>query len=225
MTPARLRRAPDVEWVLMYRKGIPTPKIAAVAGAAETTVRYHIAIAAKQDPSLRDTHMAALPAPDPRITEAGQRNLEDLLAFHEVEGRLPVHGRSTRESALAGWLARRREQAAAGTLSLAYAQALDTIPGWRDYAGKRDADAARWKRRLSEVAAYLDAGNDWPRHNRTEDREERVLGVWLHTQRIDYRAGKLAAAKEAELNTFIPGWRQGRRHRGGHRRPKNQQSP
>ncbi|TNB74208.1 helicase-associated protein [Arthrobacter sp. BB-1] len=225
MTPARRRPAPDVEWVLMYRKGIPTPKIAALAGVAETTVRYHIAIAAKQDPSLRDTHKVALPAPDPRTTEAGQRNVEDLLAFYEVEGRLPVHGRSTRESALAGWLTRRREQAAAGTLCPAYGEALDTIPGWRDYPSKRDADAARWKRRLNEVADYLAAGNDWPRHNKTDDREERLLGVWLHTQRIDYRAGKLAAAKEVELNTVIPGWRQGRPRGGGHSRLRNQQSP
>lgn len=52
VTPAGRRPAPDSEWVLMYRQGIPARKIAAVAGAAETTVRYHIAIAAKQDPSL-----------------------------------------------------------------------------------------------------------------------------------------------------------------------------
>lgn len=208
--------------MLMYRKGIATPKIAAITGAAETTVRYHIAMAATQDPSLRHTHKAALPAPGPRITEASQRNLEDLLAFYEAEGRLPVTGRSPRESALAGWLTRRRAQAAAGTLSPACAAALELIPRWRDYPTKKDADAARWKQRLGEAAAHLAAGNQWPRHNKTDDREERTLGVWLHTQRIDYRAGKLAAAKEAELNRVVPGWRQGRPRRGGHSRPKNQ---
>ncbi len=39
--------------------------------------------------------------------------------------------------------------------------------------------------------------------------------MWLHTQRIDARAGKLTVAKEKLLNEVIPGWRQGRVRRGG----------
>ncbi|MDP9889589.1 helicase associated domain-containing protein [Pseudarthrobacter enclensis] len=96
---------------------------------------------------------------------------------------------------------------------------MDAIPGWRDYPTQRDADATRWKMRVAEVAVWRAAGNDWPRHQKTDDREERTLGVWLHTQRIDYRAGKLTAANEALLNEVIPGWRQGRRRRGGNSRP------
>lgn len=87
---------------------------------------------------------------------------------------------------------------------------MDAIDGWRDDPTKRDADAARWKQRLTEVAAYLAAGHEWPRHNKTDDQEERPLGVWLHTQRIDYRAWKLTSAKEKQLNDVIPGWRHGR---------------
>lgn len=63
------------------------------------------------------------------------------------------------------------------------------------------------------MSAYLQAGNEWPRHNKTDDREERTLGVWLHTQRIDYRAGKLAAAKEKQLNKSSPAG--GKAGRGG----------
>lgn len=166
------RPAPNPEWVLMYRKGIPAPKIAAGAGVAASVIRYHLAIAAKQDAGLRQEHAAALPATPPRVTDAGRRNLADVLAFYEAEGRLPVNGRSPQESALAEWLARRRKQAAQGSLSLVYAQALDAIPGWRAYPTKRDADAARWKQRLAEVADYLAAGHEWPRHNKTRDQEE-----------------------------------------------------
>ncbi|WP_146031839.1 helicase associated domain-containing protein [Arthrobacter sp. AFG7.2] len=90
-------------------------------------------------------------------------------------------------------------QAAASALSPAYA-AVDTTPNWRDQPTKRDADAARWKQHLAEVAGYLAAGNEWPQVYKTDDRAERVLGVWLHTQRIDYQAGKLTAAKEARPN-------------------------
>lgn len=207
------RPAPDPEWVQMYRQGIPTPKIAAGAGVAETTVRYHVAIAAKQDPGLRAEHQAALPPAEPRLTAAGQRNLEEILALYRDQGRLPTR-HTGRERALATWLGRRREEAADGTLSPAYGDALNTIPGWGAPSMKHVNDEARWKQRLSEVAAYLGAGNEWPRHNKTKDQEERTLGVWLHTQRIDYRAGKLTAVKEAQLNEVIPGWRQGRPRRG-----------
>ncbi|GGI00112.1 helicase associated domain-containing protein [Arthrobacter liuii] len=213
MTQAK-RPTPYPEWVLMYRKGIPATKIAAMSGTAQSVIRYHLATAAKQDPGLRAAHRAAATPVPKRATGPGQRNLQKVLAFYTAEGRLPVHRRSQRESALAGWLVRRRQEADNGRLSPAYADALDAIPGWRTYPTKRDADAARWKQRLAEVSAYLAAGNEFPRHNKTDDREERTLGVWLHTQRIDYRAGKLTQAKEAQLNEIIPGWRQGRPRRG-----------
>lgn len=206
----------------MYGQGIPASKIAAVAGAPETTVRYHLAIAARQDPGLRARHQASLPPSVPQTTPVGQRILDDLLAFYKAEGRLPVHGRSARESALAGWLVRRRGQAVTGTLSPAYAQALEAVPGWRDQPSKQEAHAARWSQRLAEVAAYLAAGNELPRHNKTDDREERTLGVWLHTQRIDHRAGKLSEAREKQLNEVIPGWRQGRPRRGANSRHGHQ---
>lgn len=212
MTPTK-RTAPDPEWVLMYRKGIRTSKIAAVASVAETTVRYHLAIAAKLDPCLRAEHQAALPVPPQRLTAAGHRNLADIIAFYKTEGRLPTR-RSAREKTLAAWLHHRRREAAQGTLSPAYAEALDVIPGWSRPSTKQAVDEARWRQRLAEVAAYRAAGHDWPRHNKTQNQTERTLGVWLHVQRIDYRAGKLTAAKETQLNEVIPGWRQGRVRRG-----------
>ncbi|SEQ04956.1 helicase associated domain-containing protein [Arthrobacter sp. OV608] len=213
------RLTPYPEWVLMYRNGIPASKISAVTGVAQSVIRYHLAIAAKQDPGLRDTHHAAARPVPGRVTEAGQRNLQDVLAFHETEGRLPVSGLSRRESTMAEWLTRRRKDDAKGTLSPTYAEALDSIPGWRQNTAKREADAVRWKDRLTEVAAWLAGGNDWPRHQKTDERDERTLGVWLHTQRIDHRAGKLTAAKEAQLNEVIPGWRQGRRPKSKSRGP------
>jgi hypothetical protein len=41
VTEAR-RAAPDEEFVLMYRRGIPASKIAAIEGVAKTIVRYHL---------------------------------------------------------------------------------------------------------------------------------------------------------------------------------------
>jgi hypothetical protein len=204
------RSAPDPEWVQMYRQGLTTPKIAAGAGVAETTVRYHLAIAAGLQPFIRDEHRDAVTIP-PRITSAGRQNLEDILDLYDAEGRLPTtSGSSARERALGVWLHRRRQEAAQGVLSPVYREALDVIPGWHHPSTKKTDDEARWKQRLAEVADSLAGGNDWPRHNKTDIKEERVLGVWLHIQRINHRAGRLDPAKEAQLNAVIPGWRQGR---------------
>ncbi|MFJ6376291.1 helicase associated domain-containing protein [Pseudarthrobacter oxydans] len=216
------RWAPDPEWVQMYRRGITPAKIAAGAGAAESTVRYHLAIAARLEPSIRDEHRKAVPVPA-RITTAGRQNLDDILALLRGEGRLPTTaGASARERALGVWLHRRREEAAHEVLSPVYQEALDAIPGWRQASTKKADDEARWKQRLAEVARHLTGGNDWPRHNKTDIKEERVLGVWLHGQRIDHRAGRLHPAKEAQLDALIPGWRQGRARGRKPRQPTDQ---
>lgn len=158
-----------------------------------------------------------------RVTAAGRQNLEEILAIYKAEGRVPTNSSpSARERALGVWLHRRRQEAAKGVLSPIYQEALEAIPGWHRSSTKKAEDEARWKQRLTEVADYLAGGNDWPRHNKTQIKEERVMGVWLHTQRIDHRAGRLDPAKEAQLNAVIPGWRQGRA-RG--RRPRRETQP
>ncbi|WP_244292675.1 helicase associated domain-containing protein [[Micrococcus luteus] ATCC 49442] len=177
---------------------------------AETTVRYHLAIAARLQPSIREEHRDAATTL-PRILPAGRQNLEDILDLYKAEGRLPTTaGSSARERALGVWLHRRRQEAEQGVLSPVYKEALDVIPGWHRPSTKKSDDEARWKQRLSEVIDFLASANDWPRHNKTGIKEERVLGVWLHVQRINHRAGRLDPAKEAQLNAVIPGWRQGR---------------
>lgn len=88
-----------------------------------------------------------------------------------------------------------------------------------DLALRRKAeDEARWQKRLQQVKGLRDAGGDWPRHQKTQDADERVLGVWLHGQRINYNQGNLATEKESLLNEVLPGWREGRRRTGSRRR-------
>ncbi|MCD5342803.1 helicase associated domain-containing protein [Arthrobacter sp. AK04] len=218
MTESR-RPAPDPEFVRLYRAGTPTSKIADWAGVATTTVRYHLQIAAKEDPGIRDEHRAAS-SPAPRTSTAGRRNLADVLAFYETHGRLPgTHGKTPRERALAAWLGRRRRQAAEGTLSPAFRDGLAVIPGWGQTSRSKTDDEARWQQRLDELQRTRAAGGDWPRHQKTDDRDERTLGVWLHGQRIDYRAGKLDPDREEKLNELLPGWREGRGRRNRRRTP------
>lgn len=116
---------------------------------------------------------------------------------------------------------RRRRDAAQGALSPIYREALAVIPGWDKPSTRKADDEARWQQRLEELQNLRAAGGDWPRHQKTDDKRERTLGVWLHGQRIDYRAGRLVPAKEKKLNEVLPGWRDGRGHRGGRGQPRS----
>ncbi len=209
--PERKRTAPYPEWVLMYRQGLTTTKIAATTGAAESTVRYHLAIAAAAEPSLRDDHRnAARPTRTTRITPAGLQNLQDTLALYKAEGRLPsTKSASARERSLATWLLRRRQDHDQGTLAPTYSDGLKEIPGW-ELRTRKDDDEARWIQRLQELTAYMAAGNDWPRHKKTGTEEERVVGMWLHIQRMKYRRDELDQDKKEHLNSLLPSWREGR---------------
>jgi hypothetical protein len=203
----------------MYRQGIPARKIADLVHAPYSTVRYHLARAAEKDPNLRTTH-AGLARSAPRAPAAGRRNLETILALYAATGRLPTAGPGTREErALGAWLRDRRRQAAAGTLSPVYAAGLVSIPGWIQHTTKKDRDEARWSIRLAELITYRATGNDWPRHNKTHDLEERRLGVWLHSQRINARADHLEPDKQEQLDTALPGWQTGRKRGRGRGTP------
>lgn len=219
------RAAPNAEWVLMYRRGIPAPKIAAGAGVAATTVRYHLQIAVKEDPGLRAAHQAALDAAKPKVTASALRNMRgnmrEVVALYEAEGRLPGTASATaRERTLGVWLYRRRREAAEGTLSPAIRDGLAVIPGWDGPSPRKARAEARWQLRLEELSAFRATGGDWPRHQKTDDAQERALGVWLHGQRIDYRAGRLDPTKLKKLNELLPGWMEGRGHRGGRRQTR-----
>ncbi|MGY2747353.1 hypothetical protein [Arthrobacter sp. UYCu723] len=52
----RLRRAPDAEWVLMYRLGLSRKRIADLVRAEPATVGYHLVVARRQDPGLEPAH-------------------------------------------------------------------------------------------------------------------------------------------------------------------------
>lgn len=216
------RPAPHPEWVQMYRQGIPSPAIAAAAGVAKSTVRYHLHIAAQADPSIRDEHRASAWAPG-RPSGAGLRNMENLIALYTTEGRLPsFKGTSPGERALAVWLQRRRQDASRGALSPIYREGLKAIPGWDQQPSRKAKDEARWRQRLAELMDYMAAGNDWPRHKKTDDEQERTLGIWLHIQRMKHQSRELDQDKETQLNTDLPGWRPGR-VRG--RKPRSQGAP
>lgn len=202
----------------MYRNGIPTSIIAALAGVAASTVRYHLRIAARAAPESQVQHKVARGPVSP-VTAGGLKNMADTISFYEREGRLPSSGGYTaRERALASWLLSRSRAAARGTLSPAYRDGLAVIPGWDRQPTRAEENAARWERRLAELVHYRQEGNDWPLPQKASNEEERVLGSWLHGQRIKLRKGTLTKEHEGKLDTQLPGWREGRPHSGGRRK-------
>ncbi len=222
--PYRGRRsAPYWEWVEMYRRGILPSRIAVLCSAPVTTVRYHLQVAKKSEHGLEAEHAAALPEPV-KPSAVVLQMVQDVVAFYRAEGRLPSgHAKSPQETTLGRWLYLRRRESQKGTLSPTVRDGLDVIPGW-GLASKREAeDEARWQKRFQQVKDLRDAGGEWPRHQKTPDADERVLGVWLHGQRINYNQGKLAPEKEALLNEHLPGWRDGRPR--GRRPRRTPQSP
>jgi hypothetical protein len=214
----RLRRAPDAEWVLMYRLGLSRQRIAALVSAGPSTVGYHLVIARRQDPGLEAEHQAAGAAPVPHPSPTELARMDELIAWVKAEGRLPRdRSRQQRERSMARWLAARRREAAEGTLDPAHRDGLAHAPGWQ--GNRRDAeDEARWHHRLAQLEDFRHEGNDWPRHKGCDSEREHTLGVWIHTQRYKHRRGELETVKLRLLDDAVPGWQAGRT-RGRPRRP------
>ncbi|QDG87062.1 helicase associated domain-containing protein [Pseudarthrobacter sp. NIBRBAC000502770] len=207
----RLRRAPDAEWVLMYRLGLSRQRIADLVRVPPAAVGYHLAIARRQDPGLEAEHQAAAGAgPVPSRSPTDLARMEEVIAWASAEGRLP-DGRSgdRSERSMARWLSVRRREAAQGTLDPAYSDGLAQVPGWVENRRKVE-DEARWYERLAELVEFRLEGNDWPRHHDYESEREHTLGVWVHAQRYKCRRGELDPLKVKLLNNAAPGWQTGR---------------
>jgi Helicase associated domain len=222
VTDRSQRRAPDAEWVLMYRKGLSRARIAGLVKVPASTVAYHLSVARRKDPGLRAAHDEAAGEPPARVTGRTVTRMNDLVAMVQAEGRYPSSkAGSAAERSLAAWLGRRRRDAAEGRLAPAVRDGLSCLPGWANRL-RASADEARWQQRLAELSRYRMSGQDWPRHKSTDtdtDTDtEHDLGVWLHTQRYKLRRGELDPAKKTALDATVPGWSSGRT-RGRKARP------
>ncbi|MEV5053687.1 helicase associated domain-containing protein [Arthrobacter sp. LAR12-1-1.1] len=205
----QLRRAPDAEWVLMYRLGLSRKRIAELVRAEPATVGYHLVIARRQDPGLEAAHLAATDtgtSPSP----AALARMEQIIVWITAEHRFPRdRSENKEERSMARWLSDRRREAADGTLHAAYGDGLSRVPGW-EWNHRAAAEETRWHRRLAQLVEFREEGNDWPRHKKCDSEREHTLGVWVHAQRQKHRRGDLEAEKVKLLDAAIPGWQAGR---------------
>jgi hypothetical protein len=212
MTPimdSKLRRAPDAEWVLMYRLGLSRKRIADLVGAEPATVGYHLVIARRQDPRLEAAHLAAA-GTKPKPSASNLARMEEIITWVAAERRFPIERSEEKEErSMARWLSDRRRETSQGTLHAAYGEGLARVPGW-DWNPRTATEEARWHRRLAQLVDFREEGNDWPRHKKCDSEREHTLGVWVHAQRQKHRRGELEAEKVKLLDAAVPGWQAGR---------------
>jgi hypothetical protein len=149
MAAQRGKKAPDQEWVLMYRGGLTRGRIGELVRAAPKTVGYHLSIARAGDPALQGAHEAAAALKATHAANGqGMERMRQLVAMVQESGRYPSRtAESTPERTLAAWLRRRGDDARAGTLAPAYRDGLAVLPGWQT-PPRAEAFEARWRARL-----------------------------------------------------------------------------
>ncbi|MFS0717331.1 helicase associated domain-containing protein [Arthrobacter sp. 1P04PC] len=206
---SKLRRAPDAEWVLMYRLGLSRKRIADLVGAEPATVGYHLVIARRKDPELEAAHLAAT-GTKRRRSPVDLARMEEIIRWVVTEGRFPRERSADQEErSMARWFSDRRREVAQGTLHQAYGEGLVRVPGW-GWNLRTAAEEARWHQWLGQLVNFRAEGNDWPRHKKCGSEREHTLGVWVHAQRQKQRRGELEAEKVKLLDDAVPGWQRGR---------------
>jgi hypothetical protein len=159
VTSRSQRRAPDAEWVLMYRKGLTRARIAELENVSASTVAYHLSVAKAQDEGLQWAHDAAAEgSPAARVTGRTLERMNGLITMVRTEGRYPSSkAGGPEERSLAVWLQRRRRNTTEGRLAPEVRDGLACLPVWQG-TPHAAADEERWQQRLSELAEYRAGG-------------------------------------------------------------------
>jgi Helicase associated domain len=198
------------EWTLLYRRGLSRKKIAELARVKVSAVTAHLTAAKAADPGLKTEHRAATSSATSHGAP-GIKRLYQLLAMVEATGRYPSRNAEDKaERELAQWLRRRRRDADAGILNPVIGAGLSVLPDWRRKPREARADE-KWQDHLERLAAYLAAGNPWPRTTPGVTGPEKELGGWLRTQRYKFRHGDLSPERSGALDAALPGWPTGRK--------------
>ena len=127
--------APNREWVLMYRNGLPRRRIAKLADVPAHIVSYNLRLARAADPELRSAHEESAKAKEHQVTERGNDWPRHKAIITGEEHELGV------------WLHTQRYKQRRGELDAKKAAALDkAVPGWR--VGSKRGHRRPWAREL-----------------------------------------------------------------------------
>lgn len=131
-----------------------------------------------------------------------KRILEHVAAFHEQQGRWPSAVSSLEfERSLGIWLNQQRVDLAAGDMDQFRRSFLDMhLPGWKI------SPEEAWHERAREASDFILAYGRLPKME-AESAGERIIAIWLTTQRALARTETLDFLRSTWLDAHCPGWR------------------
>lgn len=136
-------------------------------------------------------------SPDENRWEAGLRSLRSYVARH---GSADVPPNTFEDGyPLGHWVQRCREDRRSSSLTSAQIDTLEGLAGWRWRTAQE-----QWEKGMSALRAYVaTSGSAQLAQKAVVDGFP--LGMWVHHQRRQYRAGDLPAERAVELEQ-LPGW-------------------
>lgn len=194
----------------MFRMGLTPKQIAKACDVPSSKVSRVLGWTKRRDPHLAEEHAANARDGDKKSTAPVSvqwaARFEELLRFTSASGRLPyTNVADPVEASLGRWLARQRYALSKSALDLERQRRLDAVADWRQPA-RSQRDKARWDNHLVDVVEYASESERLPSYRNYADDRERQLGTWLHAQRQQAFAGKMADQKRAVIDTALPGW-------------------
>lgn len=193
-------------WDRMYKSGMTVREIPDLTGRPRSTVHRHLQVRETYDHEIRAIHDVANAARGPDWpTTHWQRRYKATQIFLAANGRLPKVEGDEDESSLARWVRRQRALHIRGELPDIQITLMDMLPDWthRDPSANRDH---HWRERLTHLQAFVAETAAMPRYKRYDSENERVLGVWLHTQHQRRAEGRLNQWRLEALDEALPGW-------------------
>ena len=192
----------------MYAAGINAEKIAEISEEDPEFVRRSIGWLKRKDPQLQTAHEENRTEIPRNILETRWlENCRQTAAIVTALGKIPASTRSnTAEAKAALWLATQRKMHLAGKLAAWQVKELDAIPDWARSARSREYEDL-WTRRLKELSSFRSLYGRLPRISSPwPDAHEKVLGIWLNSQRVNLRCGQLKDDRRNLLDQSVPDW-------------------
>ena len=124
------------------------------------------------------------------------KNYEKLLSYYQKNGRLPLIADKENGGV---FLSYQRRLFKEGKLSNEKLELLNCIPAW-----SKENDQiiyASWDSLLSKVSSYYNKIGAFPSFY-----DNKNGGIWLKTQRKEFKEGKLSSEKLVLLDSLLPNW-------------------
>jgi hypothetical protein len=194
------------EWLLMYERGLSPERIAELCRTKLRNVQYITSSRDRRDRAFFDRRLVlhdqpSLPRQRPRLT--WQQSYDNLAWFVDTMGRLPSQLGSTWERQCHGFLYLQRKLHRTGSLTAEQVQLLDRIEGW--FVPGRAPD--HWQQRFDAYLRFMEEKGHQPRSDAPNGTAERVLRIWLWSQRRRVRNGTMPNERIQLLDANIPQWR------------------